>query len=89
MDNLRRDELEKARYLKHLSPEDAEAVERLSRALMKRFMHPTLQALKTLPEDIEGDLFMGAARKLFDLEPRQASAQKDIPAKEADEHKTR
>ncbi len=89
MDSLRRDELEKARYLKHLSPDDAEAVERLSRALMKRFMHPTLQALKTLPEDIEGDLFMGAARKLFDLEPRQASALKDIPAKEADEHKTR
>lgn len=89
MDGLRRDELEKARYLKHLNAEDAEAVERLSRALMKRFMHPTLQALKTLPEDIEGDLFMGAARKLFDLEPRQTALVKSIPAKEADERPTR
>jgi len=86
MEGLRREEMEKARYLKHLNEEDAEAVERLSRALMKRFMHPTLQALKTLPEDIEGDLFMGTARKLFDLEPRSASSPKSIPAKEADEH---
>ncbi len=89
MEAFRRDELEKARYLKGLGPAEAEAVERFSRALMRRFMHPTLQALKTLPEDIEGDLFMGAARKLFDLEPRPASVVSDIPAKEADEHKTR
>jgi len=85
MDSLRRDELEKARYLRHLNQADAEAVERLSRSLMKRFMHPTLQALKSLPEDIEGDLFMGTARKLFDLEPRPASVLKSIPKKEADE----
>ncbi|MDX8391013.1 MAG: glutamyl-tRNA reductase [Mariprofundaceae bacterium] len=89
MDGMRRDELEKARYLKHFEGSDAEAIERLSRALMKRFMHPTLQALKTLPEDIEGDLFMGAARKLFDLEPSQNTPVKSTPAKEADEHKTR
>jgi glutamyl-tRNA reductase len=88
MEALRRDELDKARYLKNLSPAEAEAVERFSRALMKRFMHPTLQALKALPEDIEGDLFMGAARKLFDLEPRPASVVSSIPAKEADD-KTR
>jgi len=85
MEGLRREEMEKARYLRHLNKADAEAVERLSRALMKRFMHPTLQALKTLPEDIEGDLFMGTARKLFDLEPRLASSLKSISAKEADE----
>jgi len=68
MDSLRRDELEKARYLNGLDADQQEAVERFSRALMKRFMHPTLKALKTLPEDIEGDLFMGAARTLFDLD---------------------
>ncbi|MDQ6971518.1 MAG: glutamyl-tRNA reductase [Mariprofundaceae bacterium] len=88
MEAIRRDEMEKSRYLKHLDEKDAEAVDRLSRALMKRFIHPTLQALKTLPEDIEGDLFMGAARKLFDLKPTDA-ALKPQPAKEADEHKTR
>ncbi len=68
IDMLRRDELEKARYLNGLDADQREAVERFSRALMKRFIHPTLKALKTLPEDIEGDLFMGAARTLFDLD---------------------
>jgi glutamyl-tRNA reductase len=68
MDDMRREELAKARYLNNLSEEQREAVERFSRALMKRFMHPTLKALKKLPEDMEGDLFMGAARVLFDLD---------------------
>ncbi len=68
MDRLRREELAKARYLNQLDETQREAVERFSRALMKRFMHPTLKALKKLPEDMEGDLFMGAARVLFDLD---------------------
>ncbi len=88
LEGMRREEMEKARYLKHFEGADAEAIERFSRALMKRFMHPTLQALKTLPEDIEGDLFMGAARKLFDLETPQAAAVKRIAAKDVNEHKT-
>ncbi len=73
---MRREELEKAaRYMKGLSDEQKEMVERFSRALMKRFLHPTLRTLKTLPDDIEGDLLMGAARRLFDTEqslPKQA-----------------
>lgn len=89
MEGIRRDEMDKAKYLKGLSPQEAEAVERFSRALMKRFMHPTLQALKTLPEDIEGDLFMGAARKLFDLEPRPASVSPNLSKRDADEQQTR
>ncbi len=84
MDGIRRDELAKARYLKSLDAEQYEAVDRFSRALMKRFMHPTMRALKTLPEDIEGDLFMGAARVLFSLNDPAS----DI-SKESDEHKTR
>ena len=66
---IRDDEWNKAqRYMKDLSPEQSEAVERFARSLMKRFLHPTLRTLKTLPDDMEGDLLMGAARKLFDLE---------------------
>ncbi len=68
MEQLRREELAKARYLNQLDETQREAVERFSRALMKRFMHPTLKALKKLPEDMEGDLFMGAAQVLFDLD---------------------
>lgn len=80
-DLMRKEELEKAsRYMKGLSEDQQEMVERFSRALMKRFLHPTLRTLKTLPDDIEGDLLMGAARRLFD-------AEKSLPkqSKESDE----
>lgn len=80
---LREDELQKAsRYLKDLSEEQMEAVERFSKSLMKRFLHPTLRTLKKLPEDIEGDLLMGAAKKLFDVETKLVQKQ---PIKESDE----
>ena len=85
METMREDELVKAgRYLKDFNAEQLEAVERFSRALMKRFMHPSLQTLKSLPDDIEGDLLMGAARRLFglDLAPRGNRT----TLKESDEH---
>ncbi|MES0372508.1 MAG: glutamyl-tRNA reductase, partial [Mariprofundaceae bacterium] len=76
-DLMRKEELEKAsRYLKDLSEDQQELVERFSRALMKRFLHPTLRTLKTLPDDIEGDLLMGAARRLFDAEQSPPKQQK-------------
>jgi len=76
---LRADELEKARqrYLKGLDAEQLEVVERFSKALMKRFLHPSMRTLKSLPDDMEGDLLMGAARKLFDLESAAATKHKE------------
>jgi glutamyl-tRNA reductase len=75
MDERRREELEKAsRYMKGFNAKQLEAVEQFSRALMKRYMHPTLCTLKSLPDDIEGDLLMGAASRLFDLDV-ESSAQ--------------
>ena len=86
-DSIRQDELLKAqRYLKGLSPEQSEAVERFSRSLMKRFLHPSLRSLKTLPEDMEGDLLMGAARKLFDVEIKPAETVSETKTRESDEH---
>ncbi|OIO69819.1 MAG: glutamyl-tRNA reductase [Zetaproteobacteria bacterium CG_4_9_14_3_um_filter_49_83] len=74
-DAMRTEELEKAaRYLKDFDQNQMEAVERLSKALMKRFLHSTLRTLKKLPDDMEGDLLMGAARKLFDAETRIVSS---------------
>jgi len=68
---MRREELGKAwRYLKGLDDEQLAAVDRFSRALMKRFTHPALKTLKVLPDDMEGDLLMGATRYLFDLKPK-------------------
>jgi glutamyl-tRNA reductase len=84
VEKARVEELEKAsRYLKGLSEEQQQAVERLSRAMMKRFIHPTMQTLKTLPDDIEGDLLMGAASRLFAAKPIKGSKDKK---KESDEH---
>ncbi len=86
IEQARQDEMEKAkRYLKGLSDEQQEAVERLSKALMKRFMHPTMQTLKTLPDDMEGDLLMGAASRLFAAEPIHDKRKKDT-LRESDEH---
>ena len=82
VESMRQDELTKAqRYLKGLDKTQTEAVERLSKALMKRFLHPSLRTLKSLPDDMEGDLLMGAARKLFDAEIKAVENQK-----ESDEH---
>jgi len=70
-ETMRREELGKAwRYLKGLDDEQMAAVDRFSRALMKRFTHPALKTLKVLPDDMEGDLLMGATRYLFDLKPK-------------------
>jgi glutamyl-tRNA reductase len=86
-ESIRQDELLKAqRYLKDLSPEQQEAVERFSRSLMKRFLHPSLRSLKSLPEDMEGDLLMGAARKLFGVELKPVETSSATQHKESDEH---
>jgi glutamyl-tRNA reductase len=69
METRRREEMEKAlRYMKGFDTAQLEAVERFSKSLMKRYMHPTLSTLKKLPDDIEGDLLMGAATRLFDID---------------------
>ena len=82
MEQRRQEELNKAmRYMKDFSSEQQEAVERFSKALMKRYMHPSLQTLKHLPDDIEGDLLMGAATHLFGLEDRNNTETQQINGK--------
>jgi len=69
MEARRSEEMEKAlRYMKDFNADQIAAVERFSKSLMKRYMHPTLSTLKKLPDDIEGDLLMGAASRLFDID---------------------
>jgi len=75
---IRKDELAKAsRYMKGLTDEQQEMVERFSRAMMKHFLHMPLRTLKTLPDDIEGDLLMGAARRLFDTDQPDSRQSKE------------
>jgi glutamyl-tRNA reductase len=80
MDDSRSEELEKAsRYMKDFDANQLAAVEQFSRALMKRYMHPTLRTLKSLPDDIEGDLLMGAASRLFGLDSK--SSERSVASK--------
>ncbi|MDX8409398.1 MAG: glutamyl-tRNA reductase [Mariprofundales bacterium] len=86
IDATRQEELAKAqRYLKDFSPEQMQAVERFSQSLTKRLLHPTMSALKHLPEDIEGDMLMGAAHILFDTKPAERVKQQ---SKESNERTT-
>ena len=88
MDVRRREEMEKAlRYMKGFDADQLAAVERFSKSLMKRYMHPTLSTLKKLPDDMEGDLLMGAATRLFDIDfPADSGASRHISQKGHDEH---
>jgi len=88
MDVRRREEMEKAlRYMKGFNADQIEAVERFSKSLMKRYMHPTLSTLKKLPDDIEGDLLMGAVTRLFDIDvPRQGPVSVNSSQKGRNEH---
>jgi len=73
MEVRRSQEMEKAmRYMKDFDAGQLEAVERFSKSLMKRYMHPTLSTLKKLTDDIEGDLLMGAVTRLFDIDSPSA-----------------
>jgi len=85
-EQVRREEIEKAqRYMKGFDEAQMQAVERLSRAITKRLLHPALRSLKSLPEDMEGDLLMGAARILFDLNEQQHQSR----VQESNEQKNR
>jgi len=63
-------ELARARTkgLASLSEDELAAVERTMRGVVKKLLHPALAELKHLPEDIEGDLLLGAAARLFGIE---------------------
>ncbi|MDX8404726.1 MAG: glutamyl-tRNA reductase [Mariprofundus sp.] len=88
LEKHRAEEMEKAlRYMKNFEPDQLEAVERFSKALMKRYMHPTLRTLKSLPDDIEGDLLLGAATRLFNLDTPSSEHRHAVPeAKGNNEH---
>jgi len=88
METRRSEEMEKAlRYMKGFDAAQIEAVERFSKSLMKRYMHPTLSTLKKLPDDIEGDLLMGAATRLSDIDsPTHEQADMNASQKGNNEH---
>jgi glutamyl-tRNA reductase len=72
MEQVRSRELNEAlKKLAHLSPEDREAVEHLSRAMMNKFLHEPSVRLKSAAANGRGLGVVDAARYLFGLEKKK------------------
>lgn len=74
MDELREQELAHAmRKLGHLSPEDREAVEHFSRALMNKFLHEPTVRLRAAAANGRGLLVVDTMRYLFALDEQRGA----------------
>ncbi len=73
-------ELARAKYLRGLDEEAQAAARRFGEAAMKKLLHPVFVSLKHLPEDMEGDLLLGAAAKLFGMEEQTDAKHTDSRA---------
>ncbi len=69
-------ELARAKYLRGLDEDAQAAARRFGEAAIRKLMHPVFVSLKHLPEDMEGDLLLGAALRLFGLEERTDDARR-------------
>jgi glutamyl-tRNA reductase len=68
-ESVRREEVEKAlRRLGHLDPEDQEAVDHLTRALLNKFLHHPTVRLREAANNGGGMAVLHAARYLFELD---------------------
>jgi len=67
-DEIKHAELEKTlTRLKHLSPEDREAIEALASAVVNKLLHGSLVTLKAEADSGTGALYLEAARRFFNL----------------------
>jgi glutamyl-tRNA reductase len=72
IERVRAQEVSEAlKRLSHLSPEDREAVEQLSRSMMNKFLHEPSVRLKSAAANGRGLGVVDAARYLFGLEPKK------------------
>jgi glutamyl-tRNA reductase len=67
-DEIKQSELEKTlTRLKHLSPQDREAIEALASAVVNKLLHGSLVTLKAEADSATGALYLEAARRFFNL----------------------
>ncbi|MBI5681594.1 MAG: glutamyl-tRNA reductase [Deltaproteobacteria bacterium] len=68
-DEIKKGELNEAlSSLKDLSDEQKKTIEKMADAIIKKVMHDPVTHLKKESHNIEGDFYIEAARKLFDLD---------------------
>ncbi|MEZ4600702.1 MAG: glutamyl-tRNA reductase [Syntrophotaleaceae bacterium] len=69
LEDIRRGELEKTlAQLKDLGPREREAIDSLTAAIVKKILHQPITVLKKSQNDMEGEQYLEAVRKLFDLD---------------------
>ena len=67
-EEIKQTELEKTlTRLKHLSPEDQEAIAGLASAVVNKLLHGSLVTLKAEADSAAGALYLEAARRFFNL----------------------
>jgi glutamyl-tRNA reductase len=67
-EGIRKAELEKAAsQLENLSDKDQQTLDAMTRAMVNKILHNPITHLKKESDKIEGDLFIDAVRRLFDL----------------------
>jgi glutamyl-tRNA reductase len=68
LEEIRKSELEKAAsQLEGLSDRDKKTLDAMTRAIINKIIHNPITHLKKESDKIEGDLFLDAVRRLFDL----------------------
>ncbi|ABA90299.1 glutamyl-tRNA reductase [Syntrophotalea carbinolica DSM 2380] len=85
VEDIRRTETEKTLgSLQHLDAGDRRAVEALTRAIVNKVLHSPLSVLKRAGDDITGEIYLEAVRRLFDLNPDSQQTGGDSVEKDAD-----
>jgi len=73
-EGIRKGELEKAMgVLKDLSEEERRVIEAMTRAIINKILHPPVTHLKKETNSVEGDFYIEATRRLFDLDSEEAT----------------
>ena len=65
-------------YLKGLSEEQISVIEKMADAIAKKILHNPVSHLKKEANRVEGDFYIEAARKLFDLDREEGQEIKEI-----------
>jgi len=78
LETIRRQELDKTfAQLRTLGPEERQAIEACTGAMLKKILHRPVAVLKERRQDMTGELYLDAARTLFGLDSESDEDQQD------------
>jgi glutamyl-tRNA reductase len=78
-EEIRRKEMEKAlSYLKDVSPEQMKVLESMTSAIVNKLLHHPIAALKTHAKDRYRDMYLEAARNMFNLAEKEKEETEEL-----------